>query len=101
MLRWVAIAALLAVGCKNGPSDDDCKQLLDHIVDLEFKKAGAQGGSNAQVKAELEKQRAALSEQRAPEFLEQCSKKMAKSRVNCGIAVSTVEELAKCDSDGR
>ena len=35
---WVLVA-LLAVGCKNGPSDDDCKQLLDHLIDLEFKKA--------------------------------------------------------------
>jgi hypothetical protein len=97
---WV-LAALLAVGCKHGPSEDDCKQLLDHLVELEFKKAGVQSGSNANVKADLEKARETIGEQKAPEFMEQCSKKMAKSRVNCAITAPTLEEVQKCDSDGK
>jgi hypothetical protein len=32
---WV-LALLVAVGCKNGPSEDQCGKLLDHLVDLEF-----------------------------------------------------------------
>ena len=101
MVRNCALVALLVIGCRNGPSEDDCKQLLDHVVDMEFKKAGAQGGSNAQVKEALDKQRVALSEQKSNDFLDQCTKKMAKSRVDCGVAASTLEELAKCDGDAR
>ena len=97
---WV-LAALVTIGCKNGPSDDDCKQLLDHIVDLEFKKAGAQSGSNAAVKADLDKQKQALGETRAPDFIEQCSKKMAKSRVNCANSAGSLDELTKCDGEGK
>ena len=41
MNRLVVVALLAAVGCKNAPSEDQCKQLLEHLVDLEFKKAGA------------------------------------------------------------
>src|SRR5438552_479980 len=46
MKSWV-IAALVAVGCKSGPSDDQCKQLLDHLVDLELKKGGAAATTEA------------------------------------------------------
>jgi len=31
MKRWMLAGVLLAVGCKNAPSDDQCKQLLDQI----------------------------------------------------------------------
>ena len=52
MKRAMLVAVLLAVGCKKAPSEDQCKQLLDHLVDLEFKKAGAAAGAESQ-KADL------------------------------------------------
>jgi hypothetical protein len=96
MKRWILVGMLLAVGCKNAPSDDQCKQLLDHLVDLEFKKAGAAASSDS-LKAEIAKQKQAVSEAKSVEFLETCSKKMARTRVECALAASDLEAVAKCD----
>jgi hypothetical protein len=98
-MRACALALLLAVGCKNGPSDDQCKQLLDHLVDLEFKKAGA-AASNDAMKAEIAKQKTAVSDKVANEFVDTCTKKMAKSRVECALAASDLDGdngVTKCD----
>ena len=95
MKRWILGAVLLATGCKNAPSEDQCRQLLDHLVDLEFKKAGAT--SSDAVKAELAKQKQAVSEAKATEFLETCTKRTAKSRIECAIAAGDLEGVARCD----
>jgi len=95
MKRWILGAVLLATGCKNAPTEDQCRQLLDHLVDLEFKKAGATGGDT--VKAELAKQKQAVSEAKSTEFLEACVKKTAKARVECALAAGDLDGVAKCD----
>ncbi|MBA3462235.1 MAG: hypothetical protein H0T46_19900 [Deltaproteobacteria bacterium] len=97
MNRWIIGGALLlAVGCKNAPSEDSCKQLLEHLVDLEFKKAGAAGGTDA-LKAELAKQKAAVAEAKSAEFIDVCVNKTAKQRVECALAATDLEGVAKCD----
>lgn len=96
MKRWILGAVLLATGCKNAPTEDQCRQLLDHLVDLEFKKAGA-AASNDALKAEIAKQKQAVSEAKSSEFLETCAKKMARARVECALAASDLESVAKCD----
>jgi hypothetical protein len=96
MTRWILAGVLLATGCKNAPSDDQCKQLLDHLVDLEFKKAGA-AASNDAMKAEIAKQKQAVSEAKASEFIETCTKKTARARVECALAAADLEAVAKCD----
>ena len=95
MKRWILVGMLLAVGCKNAPSDDQCKQLLDHLVDLEFKKAGAT--SSDAIKAELAKQKQAVSESKAAEFLDVCTKRMPRPRIECALAASDLETVVKCD----
>lgn len=95
MKRWMLGAVLLAAGCKNAPSEDQCKQLLDHLVDLEFKKAGAASGETA--KAELAKQKQAVSEARSAEFLEMCTRKTTRSRIECALSAADLEGVAKCD----
>jgi hypothetical protein len=98
MKRWIlgaVLAAAAAAGCKNAPSEDQCKQLLDHLVDLEFKKAGAAGGDVA--RADLAKQKQAVSEAKLTEFLEACTKRMAKTRVECALATSDLEGVGRCD----
>jgi hypothetical protein len=94
--RWMLAGVLLAMGCKNAPSEDQCKQLLDHLVDLEFKKAGAAASSDS-LKAEIAKQKQAVSEAKSAEFLDTCTKKTARARVECAISASDLEAVAKCD----
>ena len=95
MKRWILGVALLATACKNAPSEDQCKQLLDHLVDLEFKKAGAASSDTA--KADLAKQKQAVSDARSAEFLETCTKKTSKARIECALASGDLEGVAKCD----
>src|SRR5258706_7881718 len=97
---WVA-AVLIAsmVACKSGPSEDQCKQLLDHLVDLEFKKAGA-AATNDAMKAEIAKSKTAVTDAKSAEFLDTCTKKMAKSRVECALAANDLDGdngVGKCD----
>ncbi len=97
-MKRVCLLLVLAVGCKHGPSDDQCTQLLDHFVDLEFKKAGAQASSDA-MKADLQNKKA-VSDKVAAEFIDTCTKKMSKSRVECALNANAVEGdngVAKCD----
>ena len=99
MKRACLLVVLLAIGCRKGPSKDQCKQLLDHLVDLEFKKAGAQASSDA-LKAEIAKQKTAVTDKVSGEFLDTCMKKEARSRVECGLAANDLDGpngVAKCD----
>jgi len=96
MKRWILGVALLATACKNAPSEDQCKQLLDHLVDLEFKKAGAAAASDA-LKAEVAKQKQAVSDAKSVEFVETCTRKTARSRVECALGATDLESVAKCD----
>src|SRR5215475_9540632 len=94
MRRWVMGAALVVAACRNGPSEDQCKQLLDHLVDLEFKKAGATATSDAA------KQKTAVSEAKAGEFMDTCMKKTSKTRVECALAAADLDTgVAKCDEN--
>ena len=99
MMRAWVLGALLAVGCKNGPSEDQCKQLLDHLTDLEFKKAGAAANTDDR-KAEIAKQKTAVTDKVSGEFIKECKDKMARARVECALAASELEgdnSVAKCD----
>jgi hypothetical protein len=96
MKRQILAAALLAAGCKTAPSEDRCRQLLDHLVDLEFKKAGAAQVGDAR-KAEIASQKKAVSEAKASEFVENCVKKVAKSRIECALSAADLDAVARCD----
>lgn len=99
MKRASVLALLFVAACKNGPSEDQCKQLLDHLTDLEFKKAGAAATTDA-MKQEIAKQKTAVTEAKKTEFIETCTKKMAKSRVECALNATELDGengVAKCD----
>ncbi len=97
MKRVMLIAVLVAwAGCSKGPSEDQCKQLLEHLVDLEFKKAGAAASGDA-LKADLAKQKAAVIETKSGDFIAACKDKTAKSRVECALAATDLEAVGKCD----
>ena len=44
---------------------------------------------------------AAVAEARWPDFLEACQQKTAKERVECALAASDLDAVAKCDSDNQ
>jgi len=97
MKRVMLAAAVLVAGCSKGPSEEQCKSLLDHLVDLEFKKAGAAASTDA-MKAELAKQKQAVSEAKVAEFIDTCTKKTSKARVECALNATDLDTgVAKCD----
>jgi hypothetical protein len=99
---WLGVIVVLGCvvpGCKSGPSEDQCKQLLDHLVDLEFKKAGAAATTDA-MKADLAKSKSAVTEAKSAEFLKTCTNKMSRSRVECALAANELDGdngVGKCD----
>jgi len=97
MKRWVAIVLLAAAACGKGPSEDQCKRLLEHLIDLEFKKGGAAGGANDAMRAELAKQKAAVMELKSAEFMSACVEKTHRDRVDCALAATDLAAVAKCD----
>jgi hypothetical protein len=94
----VVLLVVLAAACGKGPSEGQCKQLLDHLVDLEFKKAGANATVDQQ-KTELAKQKTALIEAKQGEFMSVCVDKTAKARVECALAANDLDAITKCDAN--
>jgi hypothetical protein len=86
MKRWMLLVVLTAA-CGKGPSEGQCKQLLDHLVDLEFKKAGA-GATAEQQKDDMAKQKTAVVEAKQTEFMAVCVDKTAKVRVECALSAT-------------
>lgn len=97
MKRWLVIAALAAGACSKGPSEDQCKQLLEHLIDLEFKQGGAATAPNEGMKADFAKQKAAVMESKSPEFMSACVDKTHKDRVECALAAQDLAAVQKCD----
>ncbi len=97
-MRGMLLVLLAAAACGKGPSEGQCKQLLDHLVDLEFKKAGANATTDQQ-KGDLAKQKTAVVEAKQAEFMGVCVDKTAKSRVECALAANDLDAVAKCDSN--
>ncbi|HEY4238786.1 MAG TPA: hypothetical protein VGM88_03190 [Kofleriaceae bacterium] len=96
MLRGlVGVLLCSAAACSNAPSKDQCQALLDHLVDIEVKHGG--GGSDA-VKADLAKTKEALSGSASDDFMKTCKDKVSKARIECAMAASDMDGLAKCDA---
>jgi hypothetical protein len=97
MKRWLVIAALAAGACSKGPSEDQCKQLLEHLIDLEFKKGGAATAATDAMKADLAKQKAAVLETKTPDFMTACVDKTHRERVECALSAGDLAAVQKCD----
>lgn len=96
MKTWIILAALATAACGKGPSKDQCEKALDHLVDLELKKAGTT--QSAAVKADLAKQKAAVVEAKRAEFMTECIDKTAKDRVECVLGKQSIDDVALCDA---
>lgn len=90
------LAVGVASGCGKGASKEQCTKLLDHLVDLELKKAGAT--ADPALKETLAKQKVAVTETKSAEFLTECMDKTAKERVECALNAQDVDAVGKCDN---
>ena len=84
-MKWLAAWALAIGACSKAPTEDQCKQLLDHLVDLEFKKAGVQATSD-QMKTDIAKQKAAVVDAKCEGVHRDLhDEDVAKARIECAI----------------
>ncbi|MEO8703197.1 MAG: hypothetical protein ABI867_24335 [Kofleriaceae bacterium] len=97
-MRLLLVVAVLAAGCGKAPSEAQCSQLLDHLVDLEFKKAGATATADTQ-KTDLAKQKQSVIDAKSTEFMTACTDKTARTRVECALAADDLDGVAKCDTE--
>lgn len=98
LLRLAAGIALALAACSKTPSKAQCEQLLTHLIDLEASAGGAGKVTDPALKAELDKQKAAIREYAiGQKFMDTCTHKTPKKVVECGIAAQTADDVAKCD----
>ena len=96
-MKRLGMFLVVVAACHKGPSEEQCKQFFDHVVDLEFKKAGATADASPEMKAGLAKQKAAVNDAKSAEFMSACLDKSSRTRVECGIAAPDLDAIAKCD----
>ncbi len=92
---FIAILAglILSVGtaCSSGPDKAECEQLLDRIVSLEVKSAGAAGAKD------LDKQKKSVHDFVKSDFMKQCMERTSKEKVQCALKARSKADLDKCD----
>ena len=94
----IAMGMLLGAACGDAPSTDQCGKLLDKLVDQEISATGGKDLPES-MKADLAKQKAALTEAVKADFMKSCTKKAPKAVVECGLSAKSVEDFAKCDGN--
>ncbi len=97
MKRWLVMVALAGGACSKAPSEDQCRQLLEHLIDLEFKKGGATAAGNDSMKADIAKQKEAVLTAKTTEFMAACTEKTHRDRVACALAADDLPAVQKCD----
>lgn len=100
-LLGLAVAAAFALsigGCGDTASKDDCKKLLDHIIQLEMNAAGT-GNLTPDMKADIEDQKKQLTEYLESGFVDKCTKETPGSYVKCGLKAKDLDGLAACDKE--
>ena len=96
MSRAVVVAFALLAACSKAPSEADCELLLTHVVELE-QAAGGAAATTPEAKAELEAERKKVSGVVAKDFMGTCLKDLPRTQVACGLAATSLDDLAKCD----
>ncbi len=94
-MRSALTIALLLMGCPNAPSKTQCEQLLNNVIDIQIKAAGA---NTPETKADLDKQKKKLKDAMQKEFMKDCLENLPKDQVECGIKVKSMDDLkTKCE----
>jgi hypothetical protein len=87
-MRWM-LAVIVVAACNKGPSEEQCKQAFDKLVDLEFKKAGSTAVDVQ--KTELEKQKEDVVKAKQDTFMAACLQKTARDRVECVLSATALD----------
>ncbi|MEZ4403310.1 MAG: tetratricopeptide repeat protein [Kofleriaceae bacterium] len=94
LARFAVGSVFVTAACAKTPSKGDCEKLLSHLIDLEAKA----GGADKQPKAELDKQKQAISDYAVGQkFIENCTQKTPRKVVACGLAAQDADAVAACD----
>lgn len=96
-MRLLLAFALLVAGCSKAPSAEQCKTALDHLLELEVDQAGGNKGLTEEMKADLVKQKANVSEALRTQFMDACVKKTSRDIVECVNRAKTIDDAGKCD----
>ena len=97
-MRSSLLAFLLLAACSSAPSSDQCSKALDHLVELEIQASGGSKGLSDEMKADLQKQKAQISDNYRQQFMDACVKKTPKSIVECTTSAQSLDDVSKCDS---
>jgi len=82
----LSLLAAFVLGACAKPTEADCEQLADHVIDLMVKDVGVEGMEDA-IREEAEKER--------PKLIEEC-KGGTKTEVDCLLAAQSREDMEKC-----
>ena len=89
-MRLASCLLLSLAACAEAPSEDQCKKLRDHLIDLQVKEAeGA-----ALTPEQLDDVHNHATKVR---FMPTCTEKTTKKLVDCALAATTTEEARACD----
>lgn len=92
----LVVLGLATAGCSDKPTEQDCKALLDRLVELELATAGTDKLS-ADMKADLDKQAKELREYLGGQFMERCLKETPVAVVKCGLKAKSKADYAGCE----
>jgi hypothetical protein len=96
MSRVSVLLALVLAACGSAPSEQDCARLLDHVIELEMAAGGA-AATTPEARAELEAQKKKVGVVVGKDFMRTCTDELPRSQVSCGLAATSLEDLARCD----
>jgi hypothetical protein len=91
-------ALAIVFGCSKAPSSKQCSDSLDHLIELEILAAGGGKGLTDEMKADLAKQKAAVSDAQRQQFMQACVDKTPREIVECTLRAQSLDDAAKCDN---
>jgi hypothetical protein len=94
----LALLSLVTTACRDAPTQAQCEQLLDHVIDLELAQASA-GSAAAPSAEELATQRQEFRAFTGKDFIAQCTNDLPARRVTCGLAARTKADQLACDDE--
>lgn len=92
----LVLGLALFAGCSDGPSQDQCKRLLDHMVSLESESGGG-GAVSEEAKKNLEAQKKEMTDYLEKDFMKYCLEELPRPQVECALKARSLEAASKCD----